>query len=85
MSVQQRLKFDDSVFFRSPSETERRHMKRAVSLTSTVVGSRTKLPRFDPNDSELTTPGDSSRARKHYPSFEEFDALKQVRRRFTNF
>ena len=85
-SVQQRLRFDDSVFFRSPNhdELERRSMKRTVSLSSAAPGSlRMKSARFDPLGNLESTPANATNAsstsgtvRKRYPSFEEHDALR---------
>lgn len=85
-SVQQRLKFDDSVFFRSPNaeELDRRSMKRTVSMSSAVSSSlRMKSARFDPLGNLESTPANatnvstsSGTVRKRYPSFEEHDALR---------
>ena len=87
-SVRERLRFDDSVFFRSPNADEsdhRRSMKRTASLSSAVPGLlRMKSARFDPlGNLESTTANATNNStasgtvRKRYPSFEEHDVLRQ--------
>ena len=81
-TAQQRLKFDDSVFFRSPVNEGSSHkfMKRTVSLSSNLVAeNRAKIARLTSYTEYEATPPPASSAqsgRKRYPSFEDYDSLK---------
>lgn len=79
-SVQQRLEFDDSVFFHMPSNDDdsqaRRNLKRTMSLSSGHQPSliaRGKQPRLEISDFEATPPQSS---KKHYPTQDEYAALQ---------
>lgn len=80
-TAQQRLKFDDSVYYRSPTveDSSRKVMKRTVSLSSALATrDRAKFARLDSfTEYEATPPPQSVHSgRKRYPSCEDYDSLQ---------